>query len=179
MAQQINLLPWRETRRRQRLRLGWLLAAAMALSIATLTIVTRTLRQMDVAQQVMRTQADNLLYSALLQREREMREEIQRGERQARRAQRRAATHAWQPRLLSLAALLPEPLWLTRLDYQPQGITLNGLALNLKAVAALEKALSKLEDFQPVTPGATRRDAQGRWSFSFFLAGETTDAGSD
>lgn len=149
MAQQINLLPWRETRRRQRLRLGGLLAAAMALSIATLTIATRTLRQMDVAQQVMRTQADNLLYSALLQREREMREEIQRGERQARRAQRRAATHAWQPRLLSLAALLPEPLWLTRLDYQPQGITLNGLALNLKAVAALEKALSKLEDFQP------------------------------
>ena len=70
-------------------------------------------------------------------------------------------------------------LWLTRLDYQPQGITLNGLALNLKAVAALEKALSKLEDFQPVTPGATQRDAQGRWSFSFFLAGETTDAGSD
>ena len=65
------------------------------------------------------------------------------------------------------------------MDYQPQGITLNGLALNLKAVAALEKALSKLEDFQPVTPGATRRDAQGRWSFSFFLAGETTDAGSD
>ncbi|MEH4217121.1 hypothetical protein [Klebsiella aerogenes] len=66
MAQQINLLPWRETRRRQRLRLGGLLAAAMALSIATLTIATRTLRQMDVAQQVMRTQADNLLYSALL-----------------------------------------------------------------------------------------------------------------
>ena len=170
MAQQINLLPWRETRRRQRLRLGGLLAAAMALSIATLTIATRTLRQMDVAQQVMRAQADNLLYSALLQREREMREEIQRGERQARRG---------QPRLLSLAALLPEPLWLTRLDYQPQGITLNGLALNLKAVAALEKALSKLKDFQPVTPGATRRDAQGRWSFSFFLAGETTDVGSD
>ncbi len=84
-----------------------------------------------------------------------------------------------RPRLLSLAALLPEPLWLTRLDYQPQGITLNGLALNLKAVAALEKALSKLKDFQPVTPGATRRDAQGRWSFSFFLAGETTDVGSD
>ena len=42
MAQQINLLPWRETRRRQRLRLGGLLAAAMALSIATLTIATRT-----------------------------------------------------------------------------------------------------------------------------------------
>ena len=79
MAQQINLLPWRETRRRQCLRLGGLLAAAMALSIATLTIATRTLRQMDVTQQVMRTQADNLLYSALLQREREMREEIQRG----------------------------------------------------------------------------------------------------
>ena len=108
-----------------------------------------------------------------------MREEIQRGERQARQAQRRAETRAWQPRLLSLAALLPEPLWLTRLDYQPQGITLYGLALNLKAVAALEKALSKLEGFQPVTPGATRRDAQGRWSFSFFLAGETTDAVSD
>ncbi|ENZ7485988.1 PilN domain-containing protein [Klebsiella aerogenes] len=179
MAQQINLLPWRETRRRQRLRLGGLLAAAMALSIATLTIATRTLRQMDVAQQVMRAQADNVLYSALLHRERDMREEIQRGERQARQAQRRAETRAWQPRLLSLAALLPEPLWLTRLDYQPQGITLYGLALNLKAVAALEKALSKLEGFQPVTPGATRRDAQGRWSFSFFLAGETTDAVSD
>ena len=170
MAQQINLLPWRETRRRQRLRLGGLLVVAMALSIAALTIAVRTLRQMDAAQQAMHTQADNVLYSALLHRERDMREEIQRGERQARQAQRR---------LLSLAALLPEPLWLTRLDYQPQGITLYGLALNLKAVAALEKALSKLEGFQPVTPGATRRDAQGRWSFSFFLAGETTDAVSD
>lgn len=179
MAQQINLLPWRETRRRQSLRMGGLLVATMALSIIALTIATRTLRQIDVAQQVMRTQADHLLYSALLQREREMREEIQRGERQARRAQRRAATRAWQPRLLSLAALLPERLWLTGLDYQPQGITLYGLALNLKAVAALEQALGKLEGFQPVTPGETRRDAQGRWSFSFFLAGETTDAVSD
>lgn len=86
MAQPINLLPWRETRRRQRLRLGGLLAVAMALNIAALTIATRALRQMDAAQQAMRAQADNLLYSMLLQRERDMREEIQRGERQARQA---------------------------------------------------------------------------------------------
>ncbi|HDS7116648.1 TPA: PilN domain-containing protein [Klebsiella aerogenes] len=179
MAQQINLLPWRETRRRQSLRMGGLLVAAMALSIIALTIATRTLRQIDVAQQVMRTQADHLLYSALLQREREMREEIQRGERQARQAQRRAEMQAWQTRLLTLASLLPEPLWLTRLDYQPQGITLSGLALNLKAVAALEKALGKLEGFQPAMAGGTHRDTQGRWSFSFFLPGDIADADSD
>ena len=54
MAQPINLLPWRETRRRQRLRLGGLLVVAMALNIAALTIATRALRQMDAAQQAMR-----------------------------------------------------------------------------------------------------------------------------
>ena len=65
-----------------------------------------------------------------------------------------------------------------QLDYQPQGITLNGLALNLKAVAALEKRSASWRIFNRLRR-ATRRDAQGRWSFSFFLAGETTDAGSD
>ncbi len=169
----INLLPWRETRRRQRLRLGGLLAVGTALSIITLTLALRTLRQIEAAQHTTRLQAENQIASALSQREQALREQLRRGELQAQRARQRATTQAWQPRLLALAALLPESLWLTRLDYQPQGISLRGLSLNLKSVAALEKALAHQEGFLPAKAGATHRDAQGRWSFSFFLAGET------
>ena len=172
----INLLPWREARRRQRIRLGGLLAVGVILSIIALTLSLRTLRQVEAEQRAARAQAENQIYSAFAQREGALREQLQHGEWQAQRVRRRVATQAWQPRLLALAALLPESLWLTRFDYQPQGITLSGLALNLQSVAALEKALGKLEGFLPAKAGATRRDEQGRWSFSFFLAGETGHA---
>ncbi len=104
-----------------------------------------------------------------------MREAWQQHQRHRQQQRRRAAIAAWQPRLLALAADLPAQAWLTRLDYQGAVLTVNGLALNLQALAGLERILTNVAGFAPAKAGGTQRDAEGRWQFSFTLAEERAD----
>lgn len=55
-------------------------------------------------------------------------------------------------------------------------LTLDGLALNLQALARVEAALASVAGFAPAKAGGTQRDAEGRWQFSFTLSGARTDA---
>ncbi len=91
-----------------------------------------------------------------------MREAWQQHQRHRQQQRRRAAIAAWQPRLLALAADLPAQAWLTRLDYQGAVLTVNGLALNLQALAGLERILTNVAGFAPAKRAersATPRDA--------------------
>ena len=150
MTHVVNLLPWRDLRRRQRLRYTLLLA----IGIAT---------------------AGALLLASVKQRELPMRGAWQQDQRGRQQQRRRAAIAAWQPRLQALAADLPAQAWLTRLEYQGVLLTLDGLALNLQALTSVEAALTRVAGFAPAKAGGTQRDAEGRWQFSFTLAEERAD----
>lgn len=121
--------------------------------------------------------ADNQLYSALQQRERTMRQQLQHREQQRLRRLRREKTAAWQPRLQEIAARMPEDAWLTHLEYRQNALSLSGLTLNLKGLAALEKALANISGFLPAKAGETHRDSEGRWLFHFSMVGEDEHAG--
>lgn len=179
MAQTINLLPWREMRRRQRLRLWLLSAGGLLLGLLMALSLSRASQDADDRSGSVRLAAENQLYAALQQRERLMQEQLRQHEKQRLRQQQRELTRSWQPRLRQIASLVPEPAWLTRLEYQQNTLTLNGLTLRLNALSTLATALTMVDGFRPAKTGETRRDAGGRWLFSFSLAGESLYAGTD
>ncbi len=178
MTTVVNFLPWREALRRQRLRVALLYAVGFLLTLLTVAQVHRAERHAVETLAAVRTAAENQLCSVLRQRESRMQERQQQAEHLRLRQQRRALTEAWQPRLRAIAAQLPEQAWLTRLEYQRDTLMLSGLALNLNAVAGLEKALSTVAGFKPAKAGETRRGEQGRWQFRFSLSVGHTDAGT-
>lgn len=176
MTHVVNLLPWRDLRRRQRLRYALLFAIGIVLLGGGSLLVNRTARMQHDFLATLHATADAQLLASLKQREQAMREAWQQHQRQRQQYQRRSAIAAWQPRLQALAADLPAQAWLTRLDYQEAFLTLNGLALNLQALASVENVLASVPGFAPAKAGGTQRDAEGRWQFSFTLAGERSNA---
>jgi pilus assembly protein HofN len=178
VVQAINFLPWRETRRRQRLRLWLLSAGGLLLGLLMALSLSRASREADDRLGSVRLAAENQLYAALQQRESLMREQLRQHEKQHLRQRQRELTRSWQPRLRKIASLVPEPAWLTRLEYQQNTLTLSGLTLHLNALSALETALTKIDGFRPAKTGETRRDGGGRWLFSFSLTGESVYAGT-
>lgn len=178
MATAVNFLPWREARRRQRLRVGLLYAVGLLLALLTVVQVNRAERRTGETLAAVRLVAENQLSSALRQHESMMLERQQQAERRRLRRQSRALTEAWQSRLRAVAAQLPEQAWLTQLEYQRDTLMLSGLALNLHAVARLEEVLGRVAGFKPAKAGEMRRGDQGRWQFRFSLAGDRIDAGT-
>ena len=176
MTHVVNLLPWRDLRRRQRLRYALLLATGIVLLVGTTLQAGRAAGLQRGALARSQTTADAALLASLKQREQAMREAWQQHQRQREQRQRRSTIAAWQPRLMALAAGLPAQAWLTRLEYQGARLTLDGLALNLQALARVEAALASVAGFAPAKAGGTQRDAEGRWQFSFTLSGARTDA---
>lgn len=177
MVQIVNFLPWRETRRRQRLQMGGLLVAGFLLILLALLVTSRLNRQVNHAFETVRINAENRLYTAFQQRERVMQQQLQQYERLRQSRRRREKTAAWQPGLRMIAARLPAQAWLTHLEYRQNALLLRGLTLNIKGLAALDKALENITGFRPAQAGETHRDSEGRWLFSFSMAGESEDAG--
>lgn len=118
MTYVVNLLPWRDLRRRQRLRYALLLATGIVLLVGTTLQAGRTAGLQRDALARIHTTADAALLASLKQREQAMREAWQQHQRQREQRQRRSTIAAWQPRLMALAAGLPAQAWLTRLEYQ-------------------------------------------------------------
>ncbi len=118
MTHVVNLLPWRDLRRRQRLRYVLLLTIGIVLLGGMGLLVSRTARLQRDFLATLHTTADAQLLASLKQREQAMREAWQQHQRQRQQYQRRSAIAAWQPRLQALAADLPAQAWLTRLEYQ-------------------------------------------------------------
>ena len=177
MSHIVNFLPWRETRRKQRLRIGGLVSVGLLLILLAALLAPRLNKRTAHWLATVKLNADNQLYSALQQRERTMRQQLQHREQQRLRRLRREKTAAWQPRLQEIAARMPEDAWLPHLEYRQNALSLSGLTLNLKGLAALEKALANISGFLPAKAGETHRDSEGRWLFHFSMVGEDEHAG--
>ena len=80
MSHIVNFLPWRETRRRQRLRMAGLLIVGLLLILLAAILASRLNKRASHSLETARISADDLLYSALQQRERAMRQRLQQQE---------------------------------------------------------------------------------------------------
>lgn len=176
MSHIVNFLPRRETRRRQRLRMAGLLIVGLLLILLAALLASRLNKRASHSLETARISADDLLYSALQQRERAMRQRLQQQEQRRLRYLRRERTAARQPTLQAIASRMPEHARLTLLEYRQNTLVLSGLTLHLKGLAELEKALGSVAGLRPPKAGETHRDSEGRWLFHFSMVEEDDNA---
>ncbi len=145
---QVNLLPWRLRRQRQRYRF-WLrcfyvqlLAALVTLAFIYGMLSGRQAQQRQILQGLEQQQAE--LSGQLQQRQQMMAELARLAAEDARRQQNHAHNQRYLALLQQLSRALPEALWLTELEEDAKGISLRGLGGHYAAIATFERRLTAL-----------------------------------
>lgn len=169
MITTINLLPWRQTRRRACLRF-WsvLFGASLLLSIGVVLRYYSVLRAENQVELLL-ADAEKTRAEALMALKSRVQQRQQRWQQVQARNKQREQTRSWQRVLQGLAELLPEQAWLTKITWQQETLELTGNTLNFAALKALEAQLRQLPLFRLGSPGETQQDAQGRWQFHYRL----------
>ncbi|MBJ9239527.1 fimbrial protein HofN [Citrobacter freundii] len=169
MITTINLLPWRQTRRRACLRF-WsvLFGASLLLSIGVVLRYYSVLRAENQVELLL-ADAEKTRAEALMALKPRVQQRQQRWQQVQARNKQREQTRSWQRVLQGLAELLPEQAWLTKITWQQETLELTGNTLNFAALKALEAQLRQLPLFRLGSPGETQQDAQGRWQFHYRL----------
>lgn len=165
----INLLPWRETLRRVRLRMLWLTATLSVAALVLLGLVSeRQLRQQraPLVEQI----------AAQARRQGEALRQLQRMQREL------AALHSQVPRgqtpsvqtlslarvaqqLRQAASAIPDAVWLTRLSYRQPDWLLEGQGVSRQDVTAFASHMVAWQ-WQ-----ALSRTDDERWQFTLWLSG--------
>lgn len=166
----VNLLPWRERLWQKRCRqTQYLLVTALTLPLLTALILggynrqqlfqaesaTEQVRQQLLTLQHLRTQQQSLLRARdrLLETERQ-RQQVMR--------QYQHWQHFWQ----QLPALLPEALWLERIERQQLLLRIEGWSDSVAAVSELRHRLLAQPLFAAVRQRAIVRQSEGRYRFT-------------
>lgn len=175
MIATINLLPWRQTRRRACLRFwSFLFGASLLLSSG---VLLRYYSVLSVENQVelLLADAEKTRAEALMALKSRVQQRQQRWQQVQARNKQREQTRSWQRVLQGLAELLPEQAWLTKITWQQETLELTGNTLSFAALKALEAQLRQLPLFKLGSPGETQQDAQGRWQFEYQLTRKVSD----
>ena len=169
----INLLPWRQTLRQQRVR-HWSVLLTLVLILAPLlTTGWRLLSIWKLSQQQAQREHMAVMLPALqsLYQQRLGLEEQQRKLlrlQQIRDAQQQAV-QIWERRLIRLAGGLPAGTWLSSLSLQKGRIEIKGHATELGDMRRFEHELTQLDGIAEVKAGALQHESQGGFGFSFTL----------
>ena len=159
MIATINLLPWRQTRRRACLRF-WsvLFGVSLLLSIG---VLLRYYSVLSVENQVelLLADAEKTRAEALMALKPRVQQRQQRWQQVQARNKQREQTRSWQRVLQGLAELLPEQAWLTKITWQQETLELTGNTLSFAALKALEAQLRQLPLFKLGSPGETQQEA--------------------
>ena len=169
MIATINLLPWRQTRRRACLRF-WsvLFGVSLLLSIGVL-LRNYSVLSVENRAELLLADAEKTRVEALMALKPRMQQRQQRWQQVQARNKQREQTRSWQSVLQELAELLPEQAWLTKMTWQQDTLELTGNTLNFAALKTLETQLRQRPLFQLSSSGETQQDAQGRWQFHYRL----------
>ncbi|WLI77952.1 PilN domain-containing protein [Kosakonia sp. H02] len=175
MRQPVNFIPWRQQKRRRCLRFWAATFTVTALVITLCGLLWRAQAANDFNRARIWQQSDNAVLAGLVAGEKPQRLRLAQWKLAQARLLRRQATQAWRQTLLALAAELGQKAWLTQLRWRQNQLELSGLARSLNALSELEQRLQKIAGFHLQPMGATMRDAQGRWQFSWQLNREQGD----
>jgi len=173
MSALINLLPWRQTLRKQRVRRWSLMFAVVLILVPLLALAGRQLSAWIVIQQQIQSEylamtlpALQTVYQQRLVLAEQHRKLIQL--QQVRDAQQQAV-QVWERRLIRLADGLPAGAWLSSLALQKGRLEVKGHATDLDDMHRLEKGLAQLEGVAAIKAGAVQHEAQGGFGFGFTL----------
>jgi len=163
----VNLLPWREQRRRRFWRLWCLLLIG---SVSVLWLLAFSVhRLLDADRTVLRVMQD--ANALVLRQFAEQQKRLDLRQKQADalqiRRQQRAQTGHWQHILTEVAGRLPERIWLTQLDFHQDILRLTGYSLDVSDLRQLDAALREIPGLRHGKAGKTHRDTQGRWQFHY------------
>jgi len=166
----VNMLPWRQARLRRRQRALLWLAATLLLTLAVTAALTlwrldrvgqRLHSAQSEAQDALTASAQRLSQRRALQR--------QLAAQQA--AWRQARRHAddlmrWHRFWQTLPTLLPERLWLDRVEKLPTQLRIEGRAQDMRAIGELRRRLGEAALFARVRQGNVERQADGVYRFA-------------
>ena len=169
MIATINLLPWRQTRRRACLRFGSVLFGASLLLSSGVLLRYYSVLSVENQVELLLADAEKTRAEALMALKPRVQLRQQRWQQVQARNKQREQTRSWQRVLQRLAELLPEQAWLTKITWQQETLELTGNTLSFAALKALEAQLRQLPLFKLGSPGETQQDAQGRWQFHYRL----------
>ncbi|SUX68048.1 fimbrial protein HofN [Citrobacter freundii] len=142
MITTINLLPWRQTRRRACLRF-WsvLFGASLLLSIGVVLRYYSVLRAENQVELLL-ADAEKTRAEALMALKPRVQQRQQRWQQVQARNKQREQTRSWQRVLQGLAELLPEQAWLTKITWQQETLELTGNTLNFAALESTGSAIT-------------------------------------
>ncbi|MTD37307.1 hypothetical protein GIX45_01415 [Erwinia sp. CPCC 100877] len=165
----VNLLPWRYMLAQRRRRF-W---AAMMLGTLVAMLAVRGCRMasgaLDSRRQTVLAESDRArrewLARALEQAGLRLRQREARQRENQLRYVRRSRILAWRDAMMTLAVLLPDEAWLTRLEVDEDQWRISGLARTPAALNALEHALDRHSNFRQTRLRALIRKGAGEWQF--------------
>ncbi|MBJ8897795.1 PilN domain-containing protein [Citrobacter braakii] len=169
MIATINLLPWRQARRRACLRFWSVLFGASLLLSSGVLLRYYSVLSVENQVELLLADAEKTRAEALMALKPRVQLRQQRWQQVQARNKQREQTRSWQRVLQRLSELLPEQAWLTKITWQQETLELTGNTLSFAALKALEAQLRQLPLFKLGSPGETQQDAQGRWQFHYRL----------
>ncbi len=166
----VNLLPWRERRLQQRRRQTRLLLSIIItlVLLSAMMLIWRSEQQLFQAGRAVQHARQQLLQLQQLQKQqrslRTERDALHNAQRQRQRiAQQFQQWHRfWQ----QLPALLPDTLWLARIERQQQTMLMEGWSESMGAIDKLRQKLLREPLFATVRQGAVIREPGGRYRFT-------------
>lgn len=166
----VNLLPWRQARLRRQRRASLGFAALMLLMLALAAAFQLWCLNRD-SQRLRTAQGDTRAALAesdeRLAQRRAMQQQLTVQQAQWRRAQRHAdQLLRWHQFWQTLPILLPDPLWLDRVEKQPARLSIEGRAQSLPAIGELRRRLGDLPLFAAVKQGNIERQPDGLYRFT-------------
>ncbi|MGE1563290.1 PilN domain-containing protein [Pantoea septica] len=166
----VNMLPWRHARLRRQRRAVLGLTATLLLAL-TLTAALALWRLDRVSQHLLSVQSEaHHALTAIAQRISQRRElQQQLAAQQA--AWRRARRHAddlmrWHRFWQALPALLPQRVWLERVEKMPTQLRIEGRAQEMRAIGELRHHLDEAALFAAVRQGNIERQPDGIYRFT-------------
>lgn len=166
----VNMLPWRQARLRRQRRTLLGLAAALLLLLAV--GAASALWRLDRIGQQLRS-AQNEAHDALtaialrMSQRRDLQQQLAVQQARWQRARRHADDlMRWHRFWQMLPALLPERIWLERVEKMPTQLRIEGRAQEMRAIGELRRRLDEVALFAAVRQGNVERQPDGVYRFA-------------
>ena len=166
----VNLLPWRE-RQLRRQRRGWLQLIFFTLLLLLIALLllrwqnARQCLQLEREQAALTEQARHL--ESALAEQRAAQQKLEQLENLLRQRQHAVEQlNGWHQFWMTLPALLPDSLWLTRLEKRDALLTLEGRSHSMQAVRDFRLQLAAQSLFSQVRQGSVSRQPEGDYHFA-------------
>ncbi|WP_205950829.1 PilN domain-containing protein [Pantoea stewartii] len=165
----VNLLPWRHWRwqrqRRQSLRMLAVTSGLVVLLVAGQCWRDHKALRRGQRQHVGLSHALKAAEQQVVQQQRLLKQLDEAQQRRHWLHQQSRQFHVWQQLWLALPALLPDGLWLTRLDKRETSLQLEGKAQHMQEIRAFRQRLSDVALFSQIKQGNVQRQPEGEYRF--------------